>query len=155
VKRPSLRSFVEGGVVVLIGSSILLLLPTQIKEMPGLQSEMSPRLIPALLGTALIVLGFGLILQSSLGKSQSRKIEWDRFSSLRVVITIVLLIAYISIFPLLGFVVTSVVFAGFFTFFFGSRSWIKITLAAVLTPIGVWLFFEKLFRIPLPHGLMF
>ena len=155
MKRPELRSIVEGGVVVVIGSSILLLLPSQVTTLPGLQMAVSPSIIPALVGIGLIVAGLGLVLQSSLSGEVAGRIDWDRTVTIRIVTTVLLLIAYATLFPQLGFVVTSAVFVGFFAFFIGARNWLKITLLVVLTPVGVWLFFEKLFRIPLPHGLLY
>ncbi len=155
MKRPELRSIVEGGVVVVIGSSILLLLPSQVATLPGLQMAVSPSIIPALVGIGLIVAGLGLVLQSSFSGEAAGQINWDRTVTIRIVTTVLLLIAYATLFPQLGFVVTSAVFVGFFAFFIGARNWLKITLLVVLTPVGVWLFFEKLFRIPLPHGLLY
>ena len=155
MKRPELRSLVEGGVVVLIGSSILILLPSQVTTLPGLQMAVSPAIIPRLVGIGLLIAGVGLVLQSALTGTVSGPIDWDRTTAIRIVTTVLLLIAYTTLFPWLGFVVTSAGFVGFFTYFFGARNWLKITLLVVLTPVGVWLFFEKLFRIPLPHGLLY
>lgn len=155
MRRPELRSIVEGGAVVVIGSSILILLPSQIATLPGLQIAVSPGIVPMLAGIGLIIAGSGLVLQSSLTSVTSDPIDLDRTVIIRIVTTVLLLIAYTILFPWLGFLVTSAVFVGFFTYFFGARSWQKIVLLVVLTPIGVWLFFEKLFRIPLPHGLLY
>ncbi len=155
MNRPTLRSVVEGGVVVLIGSSILLLVPSQVKMLPGLDSSMSPKFIPALVAVGLIITGLTLILQSSLVARNTDPVSWDRNTALRILTSVLLMFAYTALFPILGFVVTSAIFAGFFTYFFGARSWLKVLLLVVLVPVGVWLFFEKIFRIPLPHGLAF
>ena len=156
MKKPALYNIVEGGVVVVIGSSILILVPSQVKILPGLQTGISPGFLPALVGIGLIIMGFVLVILSSIGESQTeQRIEWDRTVTIRIITTVLLMVAYTAIFPIMGFVLTSAVFAGFFTFFFGARSWWKISLIVVLLPIAVWLFFEKLFRIPLPHGLLY
>jgi hypothetical protein len=139
----------------LIGSSILILIPSQVKMLPGLETAMSPKFIPAAVAVGLIIMGFTLVLQSSLGNLSPDRISWDRVITMRILTAVLLMFAYTALFPRLGFVVTSAVFTGFFTFFFGARSWWKVSLVVLLIPIGVWLFFEKLFRIPLPHGLVF
>lgn len=155
MKRPERRSIIEGGAVVVIGSSILILLPSQVATLPGLQTAVPPTVVPGLVGAALIVAGLGLVLQSALTGTTSGRIDWDRTAAIRIVTTVLLLIAYTAMFPRLGFLVTSALFIGFFAFFFGARNWVKVALLLVLTPLSVWLFFEKLFRIPLPHGLLY
>ena len=153
--RPTRRSVAEGGAVALIGSSVLILVPSQVKMMPGMQTEISPSFIPAIVGVGLIVLGLSLILQSAMGGVKSRRIDWDKTTSIRILTTVLLMLAYTTLFPILGFVVTSAVFVEFFTIFFGSRTWWKIVIVIVLIPVAVWLFFEKIFRIPLPHGFLY
>jgi len=155
VNSPTQRSVAEGGAVALIGSSVLFLLPSQVKLMPGIQIEISPRFIPAFVGVGLIILGLALVLQSALGGPKSNRIDLDKTTSLRILITVLLMLAYTTLFPLLGFVVTSAVFVGFFTIFFGARIWWKIAIVIVMIPVAVWLFFEKIFRIPLPHGFLY
>ena len=154
MQKPALRTLVEGGAVIAIGVSILLLLPSQINPIAALQTRMSPGLIPLMVAIGLILAGTALIVQPLLSKSDVDAIDLDRSSSIRVVATVLLLVAYTMIFPRLGFVVTSGLFIGFFTWFFGARDPVKITLLVVLTPLIVWLFFEKLFQIPLPSGLL-
>lgn len=141
--------------MVVIGSSILILLPSQVATLPGIRTAVPPTVVPGLVGAGLIIAGFGLVLQSALNGATSGRVDWDRTAAIRIVITVLLLIAYTVMFPWLGFLVTSALFTGFFAFFFGARSWVKIALLLVLTPVSVWLFFEKLFRIPLPHGLLY
>ena len=123
--------------------------------MPGMQTEMSPRFVPAVVGVGLIILGLALILQSALSGIKSGRINWDKTASIRILITVLLMLAYTTLFPVFGFVVTSGVFVGFFTIFFGARVWWKIAMVIVLIPVAVWLFFEKIFRIPLPHGFLY
>ena len=145
----------EGGAVALIGSSVMLLVPSQVKLMPGMQTEMSPRFVPAVVGVGLIILGLALILQSAFGGIKSGRIDWDKTTSIRILTTVLLMLAYTTLFPVFGFVVTSGVFVGFFTIFFGARVWWTIAMVIVLIPVAVWLFFEKIFRIPLPHGSLY
>lgn len=155
MSRPSLRSILEGGAVAVIGASILLLVPSQIQPVAALQTRMSPGLIPGVAAVGLILSGLGLILQSSLKGGAAVPVEMDRQVTIRIVTSVLLLIAYTLLFPRVGFVVTSAVFVAFFSWYFGARDPIKITLVTVGTPIVVWLFFEKLFLIPVPHGFLF
>lgn len=153
--RPPLRTLVEGGAVAVIGASIVILVPSQTNPIPGLQTQMSPGLIPTLVGIGLILTGLGLIVQGAFRPPEEKPIGLDRTATLRIVITVLMLIAYSLLFPRVGFVVTSGIFVGFFSWFFGARSIVKIGILVVVTPVVVWLFFERLFLIPVPHGFLF
>ena len=149
----------EGIVLILIGSTILLLIPSQIDSISGMTIRVTPSFLPAVLGFSLMLVGLGLLIQSFRKKApqQSRENTQD-FSStsfLRGLLAAVLLIVYTLLFPRFGFLVTSALFMGIFIYLFGARSILKISLSMILVPVGVWLFFEKLFHIPLPHGLLF
>jgi putative tricarboxylic transport membrane protein len=158
VKKPHIRSLGEGIALVLIGAAVLLLIPSQIDTVSVMRTQMSPAFLPVVLGVALSLVGLGLVIQAFRIRSvQQAQVgpAFSRHAFLRVALAAVLLVVYTLLFPRLGFVVTSGLFMGIFIYIFGLRSIFKIGLSMVLVPLGVWLFFEKLFRIPLPHGLLF
>ena len=160
MKKPHIRSLGEGIALVLIGGVVLLLIPSQIDTVSGMgvATQMSPSFLPAVLSVALILVGLGLMIQAfRIGSGQPAQAGpgFSRHAFFRVTLAAVLLIVYTLLFPRLGFVVTSGLFIGIFIYLFGLRSILKIALSMVLVPLGVWLFFEKLFLIPLPHGLLF
>ena len=156
MKKPHIRSLGEGIALVIIGGVLLLLIPSQI-EKAGMATQMSPSFLPAVLGVALILVGLALVVQAfRIGAAQAQAGPvFTRHSVFRVALAAVLLIAFTLLFPRIGFVITSGLFTGIFIYLFGMRNILKIVLSMVLVPLGVWLFFEKLFHIPLPHGLLF
>ena len=149
----------EGIVLFLIGSTILLLIPSQIDSVSGITVRVTPSFLPAVLGFSLMLVGLGLLIQSFRKKAEQQSREnaqvFSPNSFLRVLLAAVLLIVYTLLFPRFGFLVTSALFVGIFIYLFGYRSILKISLSMILVPVGVWLFFEKIFHIPLPHGLLF
>ncbi len=149
----------EGIVLFLIGSTILLLIPSQIDSVSGMTVRVTPSFLPAVLGFSLMLVGLGLFIQSFRKKAEQQSRENEQVFSLnsflRVLLAAVLLIVYTLLFPRFGFLVTSALFVGIFIYLFGYRSILKISLSMILVPVGVWLFFEKIFHIPLPHGLLF
>jgi len=159
VIKPHLRSMGEGIVLILIGSTILLLIPSQIDSVSGMALRVTPSFLPVVLGLSLILVGLGLLIQSFRKKAGQQARESEQAflpgSFLRVLLAAVLLIVYTLLFPRFGFLVTSALFVGIFIYLFGARSILKISLSMILVPVGVWLFFEKIFHIPLPHGLLF
>lgn len=150
-----MQALAEGGVVFLIGVFILLLIPFQVETIPGMETEMSPSFLPTVIAIALMAAGGGIVALTLLSPIVRPPQLFPRMESLRVFLSVVLLLSYTYLFSRLGFVVTSAIFIGIFAYLFGSRSIVKITLCMGLFPVAVWLFFEKLFRIPLPHGIIF
>lgn len=157
--KSRLRGIWEGVVLILTGSTALLLIPSQIDSVYGVTVSVTPSFLPAVLGVALMLVGLGLLIQSFRTKDRLPVQEGSEVPSSGsfgiVLLAAILLIVYTMLFPYLGFLVTSALFVGIFNYLFGARSILKITLNMVLVPVGVWLFFEKLFHIPLPHGLLY
>jgi putative tricarboxylic transport membrane protein len=152
---PRIQSLVEGIVVAALGGVILILISSQVEEMPGMATQMSPSFFPAVSAVSLIILGAILISQAFSKSGGQRSTNISRNAILRVILAAVLLVAYTYMLQYIGFVVTSALFFAIFAYIFGSRSFLKIVINMVLIPVVVWLFFEMLFKIPLPHGILF
>jgi len=155
MNQGNIRSLMEGGVVTLIGLAIFLLIPSQVEKPLAGETQIPPSFLPMVVGIALMATGGAIMVQTlaRLGPPATQKLireEWRRMG-----LSAGLLFLYGYFFSRLGFVVSSALILGFFTLLFGSRSWVKIGLSMALVPLGVWLFFEVLFAIPLPRGLLF
>lgn len=155
MKHFSLRQTVEGGILALIGAAILLLIPAQVKEISGMETKTSPSFFPYLVSMSLILIGGIIIFQGFFSQVKEEAVRLPGPGLWRAAAGAALLLAYTLLFPRLGFVVTSGIFMGIYSWLFGSRSPLKIALGVVILPVAVWLFFERLFQIPLPHGLLF
>ena len=155
MRQPYLRRLIEGAVLIGLGALILILTPSQIQKIPGMETETSPSFLPTVLAVLIMLMGAGLIVQGFLSSRRDPLPDLTRMTVFRVGLSAVLLILYTIVFPRLGFVVTSGVFVGIYAYLFGSRSILKIAISMVAVPIVIWLFFELLFRIPLPHGILF
>jgi len=155
VRQPYLRRLIEGIVLIGLGTLILLLIPSQIKNMPGMETETPPSFLPTVLAILIILMGAGLIGQGFLSSRRDTPPDLSRVVVFRVGLSVVLLIAYTVVFPRLGFVISSGLFAGIYAYLFGSRSILKIAISMAAVPVVIWMFFELLFRIPLPHGILF
>jgi len=149
------RRLIEGMVLIGLGALILILIPSQIQTIPGMETETSPSFLPTVLAVLLMIMGAGLIAQGFLSAKRDAPPDLSRVVVFRVVLAAVLLIVYTILFPRLGFVVTSGLFVGAYAYLFGSRSILKIAISMIAVPVVIWLFFELLFRIPLPHGILF
>jgi putative tricarboxylic transport membrane protein len=155
VRQPYLRRLIEGIVLIGLGALILLLIPSQIQNIPGMETETPPSFLPTVLAVLIILMGAGLIGQGFLSSRRETPPDLSRVVVFRVGLSVVLLIAYTVVFPRLGFVISSGLFVGIYAYLFGSRSILKIAISMAAVPVVIWMFFELLFRIPLPHGILF
>ena len=155
MRQPYLRRLIEGIVLIGLGALILILIPSQIQNIPGMETETSPSFLPTVVAILLMLAGAGLIVESYLSSRRDAPPDLSRVVLFRVGLTVLLLVVYTILFPRLGFVVTSGLFVGIYAYLFGSRSVLKIGISVVAVPVVVWVFFELLFRIPLPHGILF
>jgi putative tricarboxylic transport membrane protein len=155
VRQLYLRRLIEGAVLIGLGALILLLIPSQIVNIPGMETETSPSFLPTVLAVLIMIMGAGLIVQGFLSSRRDTPPDFSRVVVFRVGLSVVLLIVYAILFPRLGFVVTSGLLVGIYAYLFGSRSILKIAISMIAVPVVIWLFFELLFRIPLPHGILF
>ncbi|MCD6122640.1 MAG: tripartite tricarboxylate transporter TctB family protein [Spirochaetales bacterium] len=155
MKMPYLRRIIEGGVLILIGGIILLLIPSEIQTFSRMETVMSPSFLPIVVAVLLMIMGAGLILQGFFNVQKDQSKNFQPTSIIRVVLAIIFLVAYTFLFPLIGFVVTSALFFFLYAYLFGMHNLFKIVSGGVIASVIVWAFFEKLFNIPLPHGILF
>lgn len=155
MRQPYLRRLIEGTVLIGLGALILILVPSQIQMIPGMETETSPSFLPTVLAVLIILMGAGLIAQGFFSSRRDAPPDLSRVVVFRVLLSAILLVLYTILFPRLGFVVTSGLLVGIYAYLFGSRSILKVAISMVAVPVVIWLFFEILFGIPLPHGILF
>ena len=153
------RRFLEGVFVTVLGAGILALIPSQVKAIAGLETNMSPAFIPLISGVAMVVIGavmvFSAVFGKNAGKPGSGTGNVAAGGLLRVLFSVLLRLAYTALFPVVGFMTASVIFIEIFAYLFGQRSPVKLAAVMLVMPTLVWVLFEIIFVIPLPHGLLF
>lgn len=149
------QTFWEGVFFFLLGFAILVLIPSQVRISPTVQTTVTPKFVPTLIGISLIIVGFFMVLQAykRRGEESSLSVSSDGF--FRVLLSILLLVSYIELFSIVGIVVSSGIFIALYSYMFGLRDYLKMAAVSVLVPVVIWLVFEYVFRIPMPHGLLF
>jgi putative tricarboxylic transport membrane protein len=155
MNRPRVRSLIEGGMVLLIGATILFLIPSQVEKPLGVESRTPPSFLPRVISVCLLLTGAGMLFRAFIRPGPSPPGRPAKEGLARILFSAGLLALYALLFPRLGFMASSVLAMGGFAYLFGARSRSKILLSMALVPLGVWLFFEVLFAIPLPRGVLF
>ncbi|WP_052436505.1 tripartite tricarboxylate transporter TctB family protein [Georgenia sp. SUBG003] len=110
-----------------------------------------PRWWPELLGAAGLALGVLLLVVAILRPPFNRDdLEAaTRQGWLRVGIAVGLSIAFVLLWPVIGFLVATPVFLVVATYVFGGRGWKTLVLFPVLMTAGIYLLFHTLLKVPL------
>ncbi|WHH61018.1 tripartite tricarboxylate transporter TctB family protein [Petroclostridium sp. X23] len=138
---------------LLIGFFIWFAIPYQIED-TGI-TVMGPRFFPKVLSIMLVVVSGLFLVQNILaGKKQGKEKEdkgeiKDIKSELNVLILFALMIAYVYLMPIWGFIISTIVVIGAVVYFLGTRKWYMylIFIAIVLL---VYYVFQELLYVQLP-----
>jgi putative tricarboxylic transport membrane protein len=75
--------------------------------------------------------------------------------SLRALMVVPLMLAYIFLINIIGFYVTTSLFIFLFMLFFGTRKWLPLCLFPIAIPLVVYVVIRKILSFPFPEGLLF
>lgn len=151
---------IVGLVAALAGIGILATVPVQIpgESWQSISNVQSPAFFPVL--NALFLAGCGIVLIGSALRSPEGLSGDDRQDAgilhpLTLGGAVVLLIVYLAMISYLGMVVSSGIAIAAMTLLLGYRNKPVIAVSAVAFPVLIYLLFEKLLKILLPHGVLF
>ncbi len=117
----------------------------------GSLSEPGPGFFPDLLAGAMIILSLSLILQKA-GKGPEEQVS-SRKSYMRVIVTLAALFGYFFFIESLGFVITSFLLMSCLFIGFGSHTWYKALVGALLCTGMAYALFQLLLKSQLPVGV--
>lgn len=105
--------------------------------------------------TGLIICGFAttIFLQALLGKSGGVEKIWAGIKLKKLVLSVLILIAYAFLLEPLGFIIDSFLLIIFLTRYMGSQTWKRSLLCGVLSSILSYLLFETWLKAQLPRGI--
>ncbi len=122
----------------------------------GAWNEPGPGFLPFWSGVTLALMSFALFLGTfrhrpwpAMPRFFAREDSWKR-----VLMAFLSLIAYLLLFQVLGFPLTTFLFVAFLVRFVFPQSWKRTLLAAFFTAGGAWLLFVYFLETQLPKGLL-
>lgn len=120
----------------------------------GAGGQLHPRTFPLLLGTLLCVGGTILVVLSYRSiKKEDKKIEWPDLQGWKNWMAgLISIAAYIAFSQLMGFLLSTLFFVGFFIWFFGKYKPVLVAIFALGTVLFVYLLFVRLLQLTLPLG---
>lgn len=148
--RPSRRLEIVCAAIAVAGSGALFLLARAI-EVRNETGGIDPRWWPELLGLGGLALGVLLLVAAVLRPPFDRDdLEAaTRQGWFRVGLAVALSVAFVLLWPVLGFLVVTPVFLVAATYLFGGRGWKTLIVFPVLMTGFIYLLFHTLLKVPL------
>lgn len=116
---------------------------------------LEPKIFPVILGIAMTILGFALLIDELIKNSKSKDKETIKLSfgnnGKKIAITVINAIAYALLFNILGYVLSTIIFLEVELLIFGElKSWKISTIVSVIFSIIAFLIFNTLLGLYLP-----
>lgn len=116
---------------------------------------LEPKIFPVILGIAMTILGFALLINELIKNSKSKDKETIKLSfgnnGKKIAITVINAIAYALLFNTLGYVLSTIIFLEVELLIFGGlKSWKISTIVSVIFSIIAFLIFNTLLGLYLP-----
>lgn len=116
---------------------------------------LEPKIFPVILGIAMTILGFALLIDELIKNSKSKDKETIKLSfgnnGKKITITVINAIAYALLFNILGYVLSTIIFLEVELLIFGGlKSWKISTIVSVIFSIIAFLIFNTLLGLYLP-----
>lgn len=116
---------------------------------------LEPKIFPVILGIAMTILGFALLIDELIKNSKSKDKETIKLSfgnnGKKIAITVINAIAYALLFNILGYVLSTIIFLEIELLIFGGlKSWKISTIVSVIFSIIAFLIFNTLLGLYLP-----
>lgn len=149
---PYKKSMVGGAALLMFWGALAIYTALQPLK-PRSQLAYDPIFFPALLIGLGILLSIVIIGQAALAYRRERATtrEAENAHDPRRVLTLFVIVGlYFSFMPMIGFIVSSVVFVAVFAVALGYRRWPLVAALSVLGPIAVWFVFTYGLQAPLP-----
>jgi len=122
----------------------------------NLPNTLGSDFMPWLLATILFVLSGSLLVINALGKSRE---NFEPKIALKEIISVVVLTAivyvYVKAIELIGFIYVTPIFLVLLMWISGARKWKEIILLSAAAALGIYFFFQKVFKVILPQGTLF
>ncbi len=141
-----------GIVFAVFAAFMFFMMETQVR-LPGYDSGApSPRIMPTIFLTIILINSAILIVQSLVFKKE-KIVEFDWTAQKPIILLIVLMCVYTFLITVLGYVVASVICFPAALFYIGERKKGPYVVAVIMA-LGIYFMFKFIFNISLPAGIL-
>jgi len=118
-------------------------------------TQIDADVIPQVLGWLLVILSIGLFFtKDSETEEQKRRRDIPKKDILVLIAVFAFVFLYIMLFETLGFVLVTVLFIFFCSWFLGYKKHITNLIVSIVFPVFMYVMFTEFLRISLPQGIL-
>lgn len=161
------RKYVELAIPGVLGLAILAVIPMEVNiHSEAFSNSTSPRLFPELVAFLMIALSVGQLILLLTPKWRERaKVKQGSQDESQTVAQIVpekkefsirtgVLVAYVCVIPLLGFLISTILFLFTLVTLLGKVKWYFSIPFSLIVAFPVWVLFHYILSVPLPKGVL-
>jgi putative tricarboxylic transport membrane protein len=142
---------IAGGCFLAVLGLVTLFAASKIKG--GLEERLPPRTLPYVIGSIILVSGIILAVKSLRFKGEDLPIHWpDRQGTVRILITLISLTAYIALMTPLGLPLSTFLYVTFSVWYLGRYRILYALLIGFVSGAISWLLFIYLLELSFPMG---
>ena len=142
-------------IFIVLWTVVFFIIPYQIQKpmlfMGRTLMGLKPTLFPRLATLTLIALSIWFLIISFRIDEKNRFKDVAKTGYFRIIVSLVVFVAYALLFEPLGFVVSSMLVAGTLTTFYGNRNILVGILVSIGAPLGIYYVFTRLLKVSLPE----
>lgn len=140
--------------IILVGSLYLFWETLKFGGAQGIGGRLGPSFWPQIILAGIIIICAGLLVQYFIKREKAtagKKAAFD-LSQLRFLIAVALIVAYLVLLPVLGFIIITPFFMVAFMYLLGEQSTAMIVGVSLSLTAVVVVLFTKVMYVPLPRG---
>lgn len=120
----------------------------------GMGPQVFPRLLALLLAIFCVILILFPKKDKTLKTQSAPDSEKAKSARIKTVVTFIALAGYAALMPVVGYVLSTILYLVFMTFYLGERNPLRMAIWGIGVAMAVFLIFDKLLNVPLP-GMWF
>ena len=149
------KANIFASIVILIFTGFYAYLTSQLPAR-NLPNTLGSAFMPWLLAALLFGLSVCLLITNALrGTRENANANISLKEGFSVIFLTVFVYVYVKAILLFGFIAITPFFLAALMWISGARKWKEIILFSIASTLGIYLFFQKIFKVILPHGTLF
>lgn len=149
------KANIIASIVIVIFTGFYAYLTSQLPTR-NLPNTLGSAFMPWLLATLLFTLSVGLLITTAIrGTRENSNPNISLKEGFSVIFLTVFVYVYVKAIQVFGFITITPFFLATLMWISGSRKWKEIVLLSIASTFGIYLFFQKIFKVILPHGTLF
>ncbi|MBJ2356509.1 tripartite tricarboxylate transporter TctB family protein [Sphaerochaeta sp. S2] len=133
----------------------ILIIAVSLTYPPSNHGVPGPGMFPIIIASLIILSSLSLFITTlRMGKEADTSVDLKSKNVMNVYVTMVGLVLYFILLPLVGFVTTSIVMLILYIKWFSKRPWWKTVLISVIFVLAIFFLFGSVLNVPMRFGML-